>query len=149
MAMAEISGSGALDPETSEREAVSTETRTLLTVLRAPKASELSRKRKVASNPPSGKKTCQGTVASEPSNVSVHDPIKQFPDEPLTVNFSNKLFCKACRETLSLKKSIITAHIKSSKHSAGVIKLKTKKEKERESLCRLYRILLEAHLETA
>ena len=49
--------------------------------------------------------------------MDARDHLKQFPDEPLKVASCNKLFCKACRETISLKKSIIASHIKCAKHS--------------------------------
>ncbi len=40
------------------------------------------------------------------------------------------LFCKACREQLSLKRSIITNHIKSTKHSKSRERLKFKHARE-------------------
>ena len=42
----------------------------LLDKLKSPTVSCLARKRKVKSNPPSGKKKCKGAVASEPHSIS-------------------------------------------------------------------------------
>ena len=72
----------------------------ILSVIRAPKSSDLARTRKIASNPPTGKKKSKALVASEPSNVDVRDHLKQFPNEPFAVGKSDKLFCKACREII-------------------------------------------------
>ena len=116
---------GRSDPSTSTAtETEATKEPSVLSLLRAPKASDLARKRKIASNPPSGKKKSKGPVASEPSNVDARDRLKQFPDELFKVASGNKLFCKACRETISLKKSIIVSHIKCAKHSTGLGRLK-------------------------
>jgi len=41
-----------------------------------------------------------------------------------------KLFCRACREELSLKKSTILLHVASSKHTAGKEKLASKEKRE-------------------
>lgn len=41
-----------------------------------------------------------------------------------------KLFCDACRENVSLKKSVIRLHLKSAKHAAGIEHLKSKEKKE-------------------
>ena len=108
--------------------AEASESCSLLSVLRAPKPSDLA---KVTSNPPTGKKRCKGRVASEPSSVEVRDRITQFPDEPFSTS-GNKLFCKACREPLSVKKNIIVAHIKSAKHFAGLRRLDSK-----QAICQL------------
>lgn len=55
--------------------------------------------------------------------------INEFPNENLTVS-NNKLFCKACREELSLKKNVIANYVCSSKHKACKIKLVSKGAKE-------------------
>lgn len=104
----------------------------LLDVFRAPQASELTRKTKVDSNPPIGKKTSRGQGCSEPKSVSAKDRVNQFPDECLTVNRGGKLFCSACREELSLRKNIITNHIGCNKHKTSKEKLKTSKAKEQD-----------------
>ena len=84
-------------------------------------------KRKIASNPPSGKKKSKALVASEPSNLDVRDHLKQFPDEPFAVGKGDKLFCEACREIISF---IIVSHIKLTKHSAGLGRLKSKQARQ-------------------
>ena len=67
------------------------------------KCPDLARKRKIKTNP-SGKKRCKGAVASEP-HVSPLTRVREYPNEFLGV-VSGKLFCKACRETISVKKSV-------------------------------------------
>ena len=53
----------------------------------------------------------------------------EFPDQSLTV-VQGKLFCEACRETLSLKKCVLTQHIKSAKHATGKDRLASKQARE-------------------
>ena len=43
---------------------------------------------------------------------------------------AGKLFCEACREELSLKKSTIKNHIRSSKHSSMKNRLKERKARD-------------------
>ena len=74
----------------------------LLSRLKSPQASELARKRRVACNPPKGKRRCRGSTVAEHKNVNPHQRVKQFPNEPLCVS-NKKLFCSACREELSMK----------------------------------------------
>lgn len=57
--------------------------------------------------------------------------MRQYPDEGLCVS-ACKLFCSACQEELLLKKSIISQHLKSTKHSAGKDRLKKKEKRERD-----------------
>ena len=90
----------------------------LLRVLRSPTLSQLARKRKIQRNPsapPTGIKRCKGTTSSDPKSVKPLDCVKQYPGNHLVVSVG-KLFCSACREELSTKKSIIDLHIKSAKH---------------------------------
>ena len=101
----------------------------LLDRLKSPTVSDLSRKRKVQTNPPRGTKRGKGAVAAEPS-VSPSDRIREFPDEQLSTVLS-KLFCNACRENVSVKKSVIIQHIKSAKHATGKARLALKEKKER------------------
>ena len=75
----------------------------LLSKLKSPRLSDLSRKRKVATNPPpKGKRPCRGYTAAEPRGVSASQRVKEFAGDPLCVSLG-KLFCNACREELSLK----------------------------------------------
>ena len=96
--------------------------RSILDVLKSPPVSTLARKRTIRSNPPpvSAKKSKNVALKSDPKSVSPSDRVKEFPEECLMVNFGKKkkkkLFCEACREVLSWKKSSIQTHIKTTKH---------------------------------
>ena len=68
----------------------------ILEALKAPKASDLTRKRKVDCNPPpKGKRRARGEGSSEPKTVSPRERVREFPDECLTVTGkgARKLFC--------------------------------------------------------
>jgi hypothetical protein len=69
-------------------------------------------------NPKKRKPICKYS-ASEPKKVSVHERIKQFPDQGLMVRNQCDLFCKACNQTLALKKKTIQNHIRSAKHGVN------------------------------
>ena len=56
--------------------------------------------------------------------------MKEFENESLTVSRGN-LFCSACREQLSLKRSIIKNHLSSSKHTKSKKRLEAKEARER------------------
>ena len=101
----------------------------LLSRLRAPTASDLSRKRRVSTNPPVGTKRSKGSSSSDPKSVSPTDWVKQYPDQQLTVS-AGKLFCRACREELSLKKSVVSHHTTSAKHKAAVAKVKAREKND-------------------
>ena len=78
----------------------------ILDVLRAPTHMELTRKRKIDSNPtPKWKRQAQGEGFSEPKTVSPRQRLNEFPNECLAVygKERSKLFCNACREELSLR----------------------------------------------
>ena len=45
---------------------------------------------------------------------------------------ANKLFCTACREEISIKKSVIMLHIRSKKHSKGKVQLQAKNKHEQD-----------------
>ena len=101
-------------------------------VLRCPKSSDIARKRSVDRNPPNGKKRSRrsrGDGASEPKLVNPHDRVKEFPNQSLTVS-NKKLFCLACREELSLKRSVLHGHLQSSKHKSGEERLAGKKKRD-------------------
>ena len=104
--------------------------RSLLDVLKAPQASDLTRKRKMDSNLPVGQKRSRGQGSSEPKSVSAKDRVNEFPDECLTVTRGGKLFCSACREELSLRKNIITNQIACKKHKTSKDKVRTSKAKD-------------------
>ena len=115
--------------ETSTSYSSETATVSLLNRLKSPTASDLARKRKIPRNPPKGLKKGKGTVASEPQKVRPSTRVEEFPDQHLSV-VSSKLFCMACREHLSLKKSVIAFHVKSGKHIAGVERLRSREKRE-------------------
>ena len=74
----------------------------LLDRLKAPTPSDLTRKRKIACNPPpKGKKRSCGRGENNPKSVTPIQRVKENPDECLTVS-NKQLFCRACREELSL-----------------------------------------------
>ena len=105
----------------------------LLSVLRAPRLSDLTRKRKTQTNPgkPHKKTRPTSSAASEPKGVKPQDRLKKFPKEQLSVS-AGKLFCKACREELSLKSSSLSNHLKSQKHKDGKRRLQKKEAGERD-----------------
>ena len=108
--------------------------RSLLDVLKAPQASDLTRRRKIDSNPPVGQKRSRGHGSSEPKSVSAKDRVNEFPDECLTVSRGGKLFCSACREELSPRKNIITNHIACKKHWTSEEKVRTSKAKDQTNI---------------
>ena len=80
--------------------------------------------------PPQGTRYQVGSFALKDPNVPPSAMVKQFPNEQLTVNSVGRVFCKACRETLSVKRSTLANHIKSVKLNECQKKLKTKQVKE-------------------
>ena len=93
----------------SSSDATSSSVVNVLECLKAPRLSELGRKRTVRANlPPIGKQTCRGHRApsSEPKGVSPAQRIKENPNEALMIS-NRLLFCSACRKELSLKSSSI------------------------------------------
>ena len=101
----------------------------LLDRLKCPASSELPRKRVMKKNPTKRKRS-RGAVAAEPLSISPRTRIKEFPDEKLSVA-SGKLFCTACRENVSLKKSVVLQHIKSVKHTNGKESIEKNELRER------------------
>lgn len=95
---------------------LSTRTASLLTILKAPRQSDLSRKRKVLVNPPpKGKRSSKRLNSKATIYIKPDQRVKEFPNEHLSVS-NGKLFCEACREQLNLKKSSIINHTQSTKH---------------------------------
>ena len=72
-----------------------------------------SRKR---GKPPVGKKRSFGGNASKDPKVHPSRRLREFPNEGLGVSDDGKLVCDACGETLSMKKSTLSSHLKSTKH---------------------------------
>ena len=95
----------------------------LLDRLRSPTPADLSRKRHLRQNPPpKGVKMGKGKEKADPKRVSACERVKSYPNEEFIVR-SSKLFCRACKGSVRLKKSSIEYHIKSQKHISGKKKL--------------------------
>ncbi len=100
----------------------------ILSVLRAPKLSDLARKRKVPSNPPhDGKRYKSPSCASEPKSVTPAMRVKSFPGEWLLVS-GGKFFCSGCREELSVKSNMVKLHLQSTIHKDGKVRLLQKEK---------------------
>ena len=71
-------------------------------------------------NPLKGKKrkASSSSCTTDPKSVTPAKRCSEFPDEPFEVS-AGKLFCRSCREELSLKRSIIKNHIASLKHKTS------------------------------
>lgn len=110
-----------------------TTTPSIFDKLKAPRLSDLSRKRRVKINrvPPTGKWRSKPRGTNDPKSVSPIQRVREHPDEHLSVSAS-KLFCNCCREELSLKSSSVKNHVKSDKHNIGKLRLKEKQAKERD-----------------
>ena len=90
-----------------------------------PVPSSIARDRSLQST--SGKYKRRGN--SDTVKVPLHERVRQFPDENLIVR-EGKLFCNACREILSTKKSVLKIHVSSKKHQDGKQKMKRSKLRE-------------------
>ena len=95
--------------------AISNQPRSLVNVLQRPTTSDLCRKRVVRKNPPKGAKRKVLSSNNDPKSIKPNQRCIEFPNESFTVS-GRKLFCTACREELSLKRSIIKNHVQSTKH---------------------------------
>ena len=114
-------------PSSSES---TTSTTSLLQRLRTPKCSELARKRTVHRNPPPlGNRRSRGRGANEPKSVTPSQHVTEHPNECLTTS-NKQLFCRACREELSLVSSVVNNHLKPAKHQAGKQRLAAKEKSE-------------------
>ena len=105
----------------------------ILERLKSPTPIDLVRKRKVCKNPPIGKKKSSGVRGVndlKSISPSQRQRVKEFFDQCLQVS-NNKLFRIGCREELSIRKKVITNHIKSIKHKQGKNRLATKSAKEK------------------
>ena len=58
----------------------------LMDRLRAPTKSDLTRKRKIATNPPKGKRTCRGGATTDPKGVTPAQRLKELPGEALSIS---------------------------------------------------------------
>ena len=117
----------------------------LLEKLRSPTSSTLARKRKLTKNkPPTGCKKGKGAVAAEPQSITPESRLREFLDEYLCVS-SGRLFCCACREVLSVKKSVIIQHIRSAKHTRGKEGITQREKRERDIAAMLRQYDNEVH----
>ena len=102
--------------DTTTSEASSSTVVSLLERLKAPNKSELTRKRKIFTNPREhGMRKKRPSCFSNPKSVTPSQRVKEFPNECLTVS-ARTLFCEACRQEVSLRRSIVKNHIASSRH---------------------------------
>ena len=103
----------------------------LLSRLRSPTASDLSRNRKIKQNLPPIQKRGKGRVIPDPKILhQLNESGHSYPNEHFMVNHINRLFCSACCEELATKKSVIELHIKSLKHKWGKQRLARKGQQE-------------------
>ena len=121
-----------LEPAT----AVTQASQSLLDRLKVPTQSDLARKRKIErpKTPTAQPKKRKSSVSNQtdPKSVSPAQRVKDFPNECLDVR-DGKLFCVACRDVLSLKKSTVKNHISSGdKHKSAKEKLARKEARERD-----------------
>ena len=116
----------------------------LLDRLKCPRPSELSRCRRVHCNPPKGRKRSSGERGQNDPHVSPSKWVSEYPNEQLTVS-ARRLFCKACREILSLKRSTIEKHVKSSKHSESKRAMEQWEAREKDIALALHRHIEVTH----
>ena len=87
-----------------------------MSVLKAPRLSDLARKQKIAVNPPpKGKHSNSGKTPKDSVKVKPEVHVRQYTKEHFMVSNRN-LFCEACREQLNVKRSSINDHVQSAKH---------------------------------
>ena len=125
----------------------STSAISLLSVLKAPTPSDLTRKRKLQCNQAGKRKKTRpsSSIKSEPKGVKPQNRVKKYPNDSLSVSHG-KLFCIACREELSLKSSSLVNHLKSQKHKDGKERLKRKEARERDIAKKLNNYNEETHM---
>ena len=82
----------------------------LLSDLKPPTSSDLSRKRKLVKNPPVGKKRANSNLQSNLKTIQPQQRVNECSKEPFTLA-SEKLFFQGCHEELPLKKSSTEYHI--------------------------------------
>ena len=104
----------------------------LLDRLKRATPADIARPRLVRkNNPPKGKRLCRGALQSDPKRVTPRQRVKEFATECFVVSRGN-LFCSACREELSLKRSVLKNHVSSRKHQNCKERLSRKEARERD-----------------
>ncbi|KAK3721851.1 hypothetical protein QZH41_002279 [Actinostola sp. cb2023] len=94
--------------------------------LSTPQKAAISRKRKLPDNIAGKKNYVRGTAGPD---VSLWHRVKEFQNEHFTVQ-TGQLWCNACREALSRKKSSLQKHVTSQKHVNGKVILEKGKKKD-------------------
>ena len=124
----------------------SSSVQSLLDKLCSPVPSELARKRKVLTNPPpvGQKRSRGGSSAATLKSVSPQDRVREFSDDSLCVS-AGKLFCRACREELSVKKSVVKNHLESTKHRVSKSRLKEREKRDSDIVDALQKYSKEVH----
>ena len=121
------------DYDTESEEEKDQERRTVVSLLdrlKSVSVTDIARPQKIKTNePPHGKRQCKGAVSSDPKGVSPQQRVREFTNASITVSHGH-LFCTACRERLSLKRSIIKNHVQSSKHQKSQQRIKHKEARE-------------------
>ncbi|CAB4040917.1 DNA-directed primase polymerase, partial [Paramuricea clavata] len=74
----------------------------------------------------SNKNKYKSRGASDVKKICLRDRVNQFPNQHLCVR-SNAIFCNACKEVISSKKSIVVSHCSSKKHESGKAQLQKSK----------------------
>ena len=88
----------------------------------------------------------EGLLRTTPKvRIGPAQPVREYPNEPFSVS-NKKLFCKACREELSIKKSSVENHIKLSKYVKGKERISKKETREKDLSESLQKYNDDAHL---
>lgn len=85
--------------ESTERSSISS----LLSILKAPNTSDLTRNCSVLRNLPRGKKKSKGNLTDNPMNIKPMQCTKWCPNKPFIAS-NSKLFYNGCHEELCIKK---------------------------------------------
>lgn len=75
------------------------------------------------------RKRCKVSLHGRPAIVSASYRVGEFPEEMLSCS-EDKLYCKACKIELKLKKSIVQHHVASRKHICAKNRLKETEPQE-------------------
>ena len=95
--------------------------------LSTPEKANISRKKKVQTNPEEKKSNVRGSV--DPNHGILVGRVNEFKNQCLTV-VSGNLRCDACKETIPKKKSSVKKHVASAKHIKALENIKKSKIKD-------------------
>ena len=115
-----------LDPQPSGSNQDSEERNQVVLPGQGPQRASIARDRSQKST--QGKYSEQGRK-TDVKKIGLHERLQSFPNEHLCIR-RGKLFCNACHELLSTKKSILEIHCKSKKHAQGKEKLVKSKKRD-------------------